>query len=367
AVCKTYCSDNGNSGPMFQAPSVTPAGVTGMHWARQPNNNADATCGCIVRSVDGGVGKFWTSVLWCSTECSAGSETNFGSTTPESPTNIGELWYVAHGCPRNGHTEVCVRARYFFQTPSPTPYPTSSPTPTPPTPSPTLSPTTPSPTPSPPTPSPTPYPPDPSGGCQKWDLSGWYAGTYTTVLQPWSSPNGNAWAWAQCAAACAMSATCEFWTLHLNGNQNCLLMSNIGDYKDVGGHYSGVKMTGCAPTPSPTPNPAPSPAPSPTPGPTPSPPTLSPTTSTTPSPTLSPTTPSPTPSPPTLSPTTSPTPSPTLSPKTPSPTPSPPTLSPTTSPTPSPTLSPTTPSPTPSPPTLSPTTSPTPSPTLSPT
>ncbi|CAK0875602.1 unnamed protein product, partial [Prorocentrum cordatum] len=88
-----------------------------------------------------------------------------------------------------------------------------------------------------------------------------------------------------------------------------------------GGHYSGMKVTGCAPTPSPTPNPTPSPAHSPAPYPTPSPPTLSPTTSPTLSPTLSPTTPSPTPSPPTLSPTTSPTPSPTLSPTTPSPTP----------------------------------------------
>ncbi|CAK0839713.1 unnamed protein product [Prorocentrum cordatum] len=262
AVCKAF-GDNGNSGPMFLAPSVTPAGVTGMQWFRQPNNNANATCGCIVRSVDGGVGGFWTSALWCSTECSAGSDTSFGPTTPESPTNIGELWYVTHGCPSNGHTEVCVRARYFLQTPSPTP-----------------------------------CPPDPSGGCQKWDLSGWYDGAYNTVLQPWRSPNGNAWTWAQCAAECAMSATCEFWALQLNGNQKGLSMSNIGDYRGAGGHYSGVKMTGCAPgqpdappdaahaappgaypMSSPTPTPAPSP---PTPGPTPSPPTLSPTTSPTP-------------------------------------------------------------------------------------
>jgi len=82
--------------------------------------------------------------------------------------------------------------------------------------------------------------------CQKWGFTGWHEGTYDVTLRPSDSPSGSAWTWAQCAAQCALSSACEFWTLQLGGSRNCLLMSNIGTYHATGGHYSGVKMAGCA-------------------------------------------------------------------------------------------------------------------------
>jgi len=82
--------------------------------------------------------------------------------------------------------------------------------------------------------------------CRKSIPNGWYEGTYDDVLAPSDSPNGNVWTWTQCAAKCAESSKCEFWTLQLNGAQSCMLMSNRGIYHDTGGHYSGVKMAVCA-------------------------------------------------------------------------------------------------------------------------
>merc|ERR1719277_1814385 len=174
-------------------------------------------------------------------------------------------WGCARGSPWTNWACGCCCRVNVVATPSPTPYPTPYPTP-----------------------SPTPHPPDPSQGCQKWDLTGWYDGTYNTVLQPSASPNGNAWTWEQCAAECAVSATCEFWTLQLASTQECHLMSDIGDYSNSGNHYSGVKMAVCAPTPSPTPYPTPNPTPFPTPYPTPF-PTPFPTPYPTPYPTAYPT------------------------------------------------------------------------------
>ncbi|CAK0789176.1 unnamed protein product [Prorocentrum cordatum] len=50
AVCKHFCNGNMYDSPMFQAPGDAdrPAGVIGMQWARQPNENAAAGYGCVV-------------------------------------------------------------------------------------------------------------------------------------------------------------------------------------------------------------------------------------------------------------------------------------------------------------------------------
>ncbi|CAK0888104.1 unnamed protein product [Prorocentrum cordatum] len=60
AVCNKFCYGTSYDSPMFQAPGDAniPAGVIGMQWARQPNDDAAEGYGCVVRDFNGGVGVY---------------------------------------------------------------------------------------------------------------------------------------------------------------------------------------------------------------------------------------------------------------------------------------------------------------------
>lgn len=77
-----------------------------------------------------------------------------------------------------------------------------------------------------------------SGDCRMWPTSGWHSGIIKEIYRPWMAPNGREWKWTQCAAKCAKLASCEFWTLQLDGNKNCVLKSGRGEYNDGPGIFA---------------------------------------------------------------------------------------------------------------------------------
>ena len=60
-----------------------------------------------------------------------------------------------------------------------------------------------------------------------------------TTYPPTAAPNGYQWTWRQCAQMCAEDEACEFWTLQLSGDRQCLMMANKGQF-----HSSSVNQEG---------------------------------------------------------------------------------------------------------------------------
>lgn len=91
----------------------------------------------------------------------------------------------------------------------------------------------------------------------RYSTGGWHYGTYLKVLPPGDAPDGSSWTWEQCAAECnlseGMARPCEFWTLQLGGQMQCLLMGDQGDYVDATGHYEGDRDPDCLQAPPPPP------------------------------------------------------------------------------------------------------------------
>lgn len=81
--------------------------------------------------------------------------------------------------------------------------------------------------------------------CIKDDVHGWYDGIYEITLYPDGSPDGLRWTWVQCASRCAEEFACEFWTLQMNKEQACLLMSNKKDFHADPYAISGGKKNLC--------------------------------------------------------------------------------------------------------------------------
>merc|ERR1719498_973656 len=109
---------------------------------------------------------------------------------------------------------------------------------------------------SPPTPPPAPKPAAQTG-CTKWSTTGWHQGTYLKAFERTQSPNGQEWTWQQCAEACANHKGCEFFTLQLSGNKQCLMMSQKGHYMGGSGHAEGPPCKGSGSPPAPPPAPKP--------------------------------------------------------------------------------------------------------------
>merc|ERR1711874_928165 len=81
--------------------------------------------------------------------------------------------------------------------------------------------------------------------CKKEDAHGWYDGIYEMSLYADKSPDGLRWTWVQCASRCAEEMACEFWTLQMNKEYACLLMSNQGDFHADPYAISGGKKNLC--------------------------------------------------------------------------------------------------------------------------
>ena len=93
------------------------------------------------------------------------------------------------------------------------------------------------------------------GVCSNYGTDGWHYGTYQETLLPSSSPNGLGWTWEQCAAECCSRdiSQCSFWTLQLNGDEACIMMTGQGQYSDTGGHVEGDRDEDCCSPPPPSP------------------------------------------------------------------------------------------------------------------
>jgi len=86
------------------------------------------------------------------------------------------------------------------------------------------------------------------GVCGRYATTGWHQpGVYTAVLTPKQSPNKKGWRWQECARECARRKPdeCEYWTLQLKQDRNCLLLVNRGGYTDSGGHIEGDRDLDC--------------------------------------------------------------------------------------------------------------------------
>eukprot|EP00521_Asterionellopsis_glacialis_P008754 CAMPEP_0195281098 /NCGR_PEP_ID=MMETSP0707-20130614/549_1 /TAXON_ID=33640 /ORGANISM="Asterionellopsis glacialis, Strain CCMP134" /LENGTH=748 /DNA_ID=CAMNT_0040339943 /DNA_START=78 /DNA_END=2324 /DNA_ORIENTATION=- len=83
----------------------------------------------------------------------------------------------------------------------------------------------------------------PDGKCSKYSgLPGWNTGEWIA-----ESPLSDPLAWKECAQRCAENIDCEFWTLRLTGNKNCILFQNQGKYHYSGNHIQGDKDPDCSP------------------------------------------------------------------------------------------------------------------------
>ena len=54
------------------------------------------------------------------------------------------------------------------------------------------------------------------------------------------------WSWEECARECVIFDPCTFWTLQLEGEGKCHLMSNQGDYVVSSNQAEGDKDLDCA-------------------------------------------------------------------------------------------------------------------------
>ena len=86
------------------------------------------------------------------------------------------------------------------------------------------------------------------GLCGTYETTGWHEpDIYTAVLKPTDSPDKKQWKWQECAAECARRKPeeCEYWTLQLTQDRNCLLLVGRGKYTDSGGHAEGDRDLDC--------------------------------------------------------------------------------------------------------------------------
>ena len=86
------------------------------------------------------------------------------------------------------------------------------------------------------------------GRCGRYTTTGWHQPVaYTAVLKPTMSPNKKLWRWQECAQQCARRNPdeCEYWTLQLEQDRNCLLLVGRGAYTDSGGHVEGDRDLDC--------------------------------------------------------------------------------------------------------------------------
>lgn len=86
------------------------------------------------------------------------------------------------------------------------------------------------------------------GVCGKYKTTGWHEpDIYTAVLKPTDAPDKKQWKWQECAKDCARRKPeeCEYWTLQLKQDRNCLILVGRGKYTDSGGHVEGDRYLDC--------------------------------------------------------------------------------------------------------------------------
>ena len=86
------------------------------------------------------------------------------------------------------------------------------------------------------------------GVCGKYETTGWHEpDIYTAVLKPTDAPDKKQWKWQECATECARRKPeeCEYWTLQLKQDRNCLILVGRGKYTDSGGHVEGDRDMDC--------------------------------------------------------------------------------------------------------------------------
>ena len=76
---------------------------------------------------------------------------------------------------------------------------------------------------------------------------GWHSGEYLQTFDANQAPNGIAWQGYECAAKCKANPECEFYTLRLDRDHQCLLLKNQGqfNYQPDHPHMEGNQYNEC--------------------------------------------------------------------------------------------------------------------------